>query len=497
MKVFSPKIEVRLIKTARRSKVGGGLDAATRYQEFTAIDLTPFLMENAPVSVQQYIGGGAGTWSLALADRIMPDYKETLYGMIEPMDLVEIRMARSPHEYQGMSGGNSYKLPVVMRGFVSGVRRSRSMLDGQPQRTVQLSGHDYSKVLDILRIYYLNNSAIGDNIIGELKFFHKYAGLDQARIMDAKEFVELVLKVLLNPFINRLTVNANGDKVGAAVMHQLRPEVTIDGTVSPLSVSLFSDGSVQQFLSQFMDVGAFNEMFVDDREDSSVLVVRPNHFLDLADQPIQGGGKASEAIADGIIDIADEDIESMTEERTDSSVANYYWVSNSNWQYVENITIKQLASAAPAAEYALFDYVNTNPARYGFRKMEVGTSMGPADQTYGDAAQDAQAASETDKRIKWLSNRRKILAQQNRDNAVLESGQMVVKGNERIKRGMYVRLTYGDFSALYYVTSVFHQYTPFHSFKTIISFERGTGFVQRARRANAAYLAEMNLKGAL
>lgn len=490
MKVFKPQIEVRLIKTARRGTLAANSPAAKRYQELEAIDLTPYLMEDSPVHVQQYIGGGAGTWGMVLADRMMPEYKETLYGMIEPMDLIEIRMARSPHEYKGSSGQNSYKLPVVMRGFVSSIYRSRSMMDGHPQRHIQLSGHDYSKVIDILRIYYLNNSAIGDNILGELKFFHKYAGLENAKIMQADEFVRLALDALINPFIARLTVNADGNKVGAAVMHQLMPEVSIEGTVSPLAVAKFADGSVNEFLSQILDIGAFNELYIDDREDESVLVVRPNKFMDLQNQPIQGGP------AD-LVELSDADIESIVEGRSDGGVANYYWVNNIGWQFQENITINQMAAASSPEQYALFDYVNTNPARYGFRKMEVASSMGPPSQTYGDAAKEQQAADETDKRIQWLTRRRKILADQNKDNAVLESGHMSVMGNERIKRGMYVLVSYGDFPALYYVTSVYHQFTPFHSFKTTINFERGTGFVARAQRADAAYLAEMNLKGAL
>jgi len=606
MKTFSPRAEVRLLKTARRSELGAGLQAAARYQQLESIDLTPYLMEQTPIDVVQYIGGGAGTWSMTLADRMMPEYKETLYALIEPMDMIEIRMARSPHEYQGKSGANSYKLPVTMRGFVSNIERHRSMSGGAPVRRIQVSGHDFGKILDILRIYYLNNSAIGDNILGELKFFHKYAGLDQAKIMGADEFVRLVLDKLINPFIDRLTVNASGDKVGAAVVRKLAAEVSIEGTVSPLGVSLFSDGSVRQFLDQFLDVGAFNELFVDDREDASVLVVRPNKFLNLSNEAIQGaatpaptaspgkdnreaelaaaneelakakaewkvqddlhwklladtqdrisrrdqalaagdrvgyeqyqseaemiyrraqtvgaeakalfekvkaaeakvaalqpGGTSAPATLPGAAEavvIPDVEIESMVEGRSDGGVANYFWVANSGWQVMEDITVKQLAAAGNAKDYALFDYINTNPARYGFRKMEVTSSMGPSNQSYGEALTADQSVSETDKRIAWLTKRRKILAEQNKDNAVLEFGHIAVQGNERIRRGMYVALQYGDYQALYYVTSVRHRYVPFQSFKTILSFERGTGFVVRAQRAAGAYLAELNMKGAV
>jgi hypothetical protein len=89
--------------------------------------------------------------------------RQSLYAMIEPMDIIEIRMAHAPSSYED-------RIPVVMRGFVGMIRRSRSMSGGKPQRTVMVAGNDYGKILQILRIYYLNNSAVGDNIVAEMKF---------------------------------------------------------------------------------------------------------------------------------------------------------------------------------------------------------------------------------------------------------------------------------------------------------------------------------------
>lgn len=501
MKVYGPQVQIRLIKTARRALIGGDISAAARYQDLAAIDLTPYLMEGAPVSVQQFIGGGAGTWSCVLADKMMPELRETLYAMIEPMDLVEIRMAHAPHEY-GVAQGGGFNLPIVMRGFVSSIQRTRTMADGRPSRTIQISGHDYTKLLEILRIYYLNNSAIGDNIMSELKIFQKYLGNDQSKIMEADAFVRLMLDAVINPFISRITVDADGQKVGAAVVHQLLPEVTITGTVSPYAISAFPEGSVLQFLMQFLDVGAFNEMFVDEREDSVVLVVRPNQFMDLNHNVLQLGQQSAasdstpQSLDVQVLQIPDIDIESITEGRSDEGVANYYWATSSNWVLFNNLTQRELAEASPTADYALFEYVNTNAARYGFRKMEVTSTLGPSDQAYPDEPTATMQQGETSRRKAWLVKRRKILADQNKDNAVLEYGSIVLRGNERIKRGMYLLIDFGDLSSMYYVVSVRHQFVPMQSFRTIVSFERGTSFVDRAKRADAAYLAEMNLRGA-
>lgn len=489
MQTFHPKIEVRLIKTHKRDVITDGLNVAARYQKLGAIDLTPYLADGEAVHVQQFVGGSSGTWGMMLVDRMIPEYKESLYGMIEPMDMVEIRMARSPHEYQGKSGQNSYKLPIVMRGFVSHVQRSRTIADGRPVRSIQLAGHDFGKILEIIRIYYLNNSAIGDNILGEFKFFHKYASLDEAKIMSGNDFVKLVCDVVINPFLARLTVNADGANVEAKAIHQIMPDVDVDGNVSPLAVSIFTDGTVSQFLAHTLDIGAFNEMFLDDREEEVALVVRRNPFVDLS------GGRIQQGASVQVLDVKDEEIEGISESRSDAGVANYFWIANAAWNYIDNMTLKELAAAAPTKDYVLFDYINTLAGRYGFRKMEVESRMGPSDQQFPDEANQALSLSETDRRVKWLNDRRRILAEQNKDNVVLENGTIHLMGNEKIKRGMYLRATYGNFPAMYYLVGVYHQFIPFQSFKTVATFERGTGFVERARLAEAPYLTENSLKG--
>jgi hypothetical protein len=360
-----------------------------------------------------------------------------------------------------------------------------------------LAGTDFSKILDIIRIYYLNNSVIGDNIMGEFGLFQKYLGLGNAKMMSAQDFAQLVVEKIVNPFVARLTRNADGQEVGATVLAQMGTEVSIEGTVSPLSVALFNEGSVRQFLSQFLDVGVFNELFVDDRESQSVLVIRPNRFMDLDGNLIQANAAAQEE-ANDYVDVADKDIESITVGRTDAGVANYYWVNNYGWQIRDTIEVSQLAASSNVDQYALTDYVNANPARFGFRKMEVSSALGAPDQDYSDAMKADQSKSETDRLIAWLTERRRILAEQNKDNSILEDGQMVIAGNERVRRGMYVRANLGSVvGALHYVTTVTHQFIPNGSFKSTIAFERGTGFASRAERAEGSYQSERNLKGML
>lgn len=493
MKVFEPKIEIRLVKSSRREELAPGIATATRYRTLSSLDLTPYLSDGTPVQVGKSVREPAGAWSLSLVDRMVPGMRESLYALIEPMDMVEFRLAHNPadQDYAGVAGAGRYQLPVVMRGFVSSVTRTRGIEGGEPMRMIQVSGHDFGKILQILRIYYLNNSVIGDNIIAELKFFQKYAGAGDAKIMQAAEFVQLVLDKVINPYIVNLTLNADGKDVAASVVQKLTAEVSIPGAVSPDAVSNLTEVSVHQFLSQLLDVGPFNELYLEERPDSVALVVRPNPFLGVHRKPIQDGPAAE------VVEIDTIDVESISESRTDAGVANYYWVTNGGWQLIMNQPMRELAAASPQEDYAPFNYVNCHSGRYGFRKMEVASSMGPTTLRNSDATPATEVATENDKLLGWLVDRRHVLAAQNKDNVVFESGSMRVRGNERIKAGAMLAVRHGSTRALYYVTHVAHEFLPYNSFKTTVMYERGTGFIDRAQQAVAPYLAEMNVKGAV
>lgn len=589
MKVFEPKIEVRLIKSGRRQEVATSISTAARYQTLSSLNLTPYLSDSTPVRVGKSVREPAGAWSLSMVDRMVPGANESLYALIEPMDMIEFRLAHNPADpaYAGASGGSRYQLPVVMRGFVSSVSRARAMNDGHPTRMIEVSGQDFGKILQILRIYYLNNSVIGDNIVAELKFFQKYASSADAKIMTAAEFVQLLLDKVINPYIGKLALNADGQAAGTSVVSKLTANVSIPGAVDPHAIAAFVDGSVYEFLATILDVGPFNELYLDETDTGVALVVRPNPFLDANRRPIQApftqstkddqtalkakveaaqasyeeanakadlslsaaksalaSADAAEAAGDAdmaaqyraisqarlddykreaavakplldnwlalnkqykaaatavpdnlptqVVEIDASDVESITEARSDQGVANYYWVTNSGWQIIMNEGMRQLAGASPVTDYAPFDYVNCAAARYGFRKMEVSSSMGPDTLLNRDALPASDTLTENDKLLGWLVERRRILAAQNRDNVVFESGSMRVRGNERIKAGVILAVRQGTTRTLYYVTHHAHDYLPFNSFKTTVMFERGTGFIDRAQAPVAPYLAELS-----
>lgn len=487
MKVFEPKIEVKLVKAIRRLDVVPGVGAASsRYLEQRDIDLTPFLSEFGGVRVTKSVREPAGAFSITLADREHGAVFETLYAMIEPMDLVEIRFAHDPSAYQGASG---YRLPVVMRGLVSTVVRNEAMSGDRPVRTVTVAGQDFGKILQIIQIYYLNNSVVGDNILSELAFFQKYASKDDAKIKTARDFVTGVIDKVINPYLERLTAFSNGDRVGAQVINKMMPAVSIEGAVSPHAVSTFRDVSLHRFLSSLLDVGPFNELYVEDRPDDVALVVRPVPFKDASGAFIQTYAAAE------TVDVSDADIVALSVSRTDAGVANYYWVSSERWTMMQNEDARRQAQTGTAGSFILNDHQNCDATYYGHRKMEVSTMLGPEDYDYTDAATKDQQPANTGALSGWIDRRRAVLAKMNRDNVIFEQGTMRLRGNEAIKAGRHLRILRGPGDAVKsecYATAVTHDFLPFGAFTTTVTFERGTGFIERAQKPVADYRFEID-----
>lgn len=154
-----------------------------------------------------------------------------------------------------------------------------------------------------------------------------------------------------------------------------------------------------------------------------------------------------------------------------------------------------------------FNYENSLLSRYCFRQMQTQISMGPPSAA-GNSDKGVEKSSTLGQSSildkKWLDDRLKILAESNKDNVVYESGVLKLRGNEKIKAGMYVVLKRGASKVASplstdpecYAVQVDHEFMPFQGFYTTVVYERGTGFVTRNEREISPYLAEMNAKGA-
>lgn len=481
IKTFQPAIQVKLIKLIDRKN-----GVSKRYQGIRReIDLTPYLGEAGGVRTSKSIYEPAGAFTITLADRMDQRSQDSLYGLIEPMDYVEIRMARQPHRHAGRP------LPIVMRGFVCNVRRTETMTpEGRPVRAVVVSGQDYGKIFGMAQIFYDKAQAFGQDLLTTFRLFTNY-GIS-FNTMPAAQFVQEVVALVNRRYIAALRSHAKPPAAGEpGAIFDIQAEARVaHGVVGPYGVNPY-EGSIWNFLRTWCDL-PWNELFVEDRDDGVYLVYRPVPFKDL-----QGNLILSGATDPGQVDVTAESVVAIDVTRSDQGIANYYWVDAPRFILNSGGMLRMTAfqsALSTQTDYYLADYANADPNLYGLRVMELQSNQGADGQTTrGDGLPAAQQVQADSSNAAWLTQRRHELIQMNRDNVVYEAGALQVQGDEALRAGRYLHLTRGTLRSEYYVTQVDHEYVPFARFTSTVQVSRGTGFLERTRREagrQSPYLSE-------
>ncbi|MDR6503561.1 hypothetical protein J2785_006754 [Burkholderia ambifaria] len=471
VQLYTPDVRVTLYKTIGRQTVDGQTPVSQRVLDTNkTIDLTPFMGEGGSLRVSKSVREPAGGWSLTVPDKpyLQDGSFESLYGLIEPMDFIEIRMR---HNLPGSSSGKPTTPPIYMCGFVSGITRNEAMgNDGKPMRTVTINGQDMGKLWQIAQIKFLPGYVAGENYLSSFKLFERF-GVGFKTAMAAAEFVTEVVSSILNPFLKTL-MPPNSPNPTA-----IKLDVSVANGVVDVGGAQNQEGTVYSLLSYFGDVGGFNELFLEDREDGVYCVYRPAPFKDINGNVIQ-----PDAPNVTPIDIDDKDVISLNVSRSDENVGNYYWVRAPRFELVSDITRKQFAVGADPDTVDLGKYPNSAEQFYGMRLMEVETQQGGNDVTTMSSGQPAPQQKIRDASMtNWVNNRRAILVAQNKDNVLLESGTARIRANERVKPGSYVRIVRGSFSSTFYVPAVDLDYVPYQGLFQTLTLERGDGFVKRVQ----------------
>jgi hypothetical protein len=484
--LYTPDVRVTLYKTIGRTTIDGKTPVSQRVLDTNkTIDLTPFLGESGQLTCSKSVREAAGGFTLVLADSpyVERDAFESLYGLIEPMDFVEIRMRHNPPNSSSSSA--SPTPPVYMRGFVTWIERDEAMgQDGKPQRSVTVKGIDYGVLWQILQISFTTGYVIGESYLSSFKLFERF-GPGYKTSQTAAEFVEQVMSAIVTPFLQSL-MPANTPNPAT-----IKTDITVSHGVVDVGGVQNQQGTIYNLLSYFGDVGVWNELYLEDREDGVYCVYRPNPFKDLNGNVIQ-----SDAVELTPITVKGEDVLSLSVSRTHENVANYYWVRAPKFEMVDDIYRQQFAlQKADDPSVILYRYPNSAAQFYGVRRMETETQQGGDDVTSMNSGQDeATQDSRNTSMSNWVTDRRKILVAQNRDNVLFESGTARIRADERIKPGSYVRIVRGAFSAVYYVPMVDLNYVPYQGLFQTLHLERGTGFIERVKAgagAQSPYLAEL------
>lgn len=482
----TPQISVRLYKTISRTTVDGQTPVSTRYSgKDEYIDLTGYLGEGSAVRTSKSIREPAGAFSVTFADK--PNSAgivsgmgpvvalESIHGLIEPMDIVEIRM-------WGGVGPAPAELPIKMRGFVTEIQRQQTMgQDGKPVRQVVITGQDYGKIWQTYQVIYLQAYSEGTPLLTTYAL-NELFGIGVVNAMPAGEFVRMMIEKVINPHIARFVPENSpmpkkietGD--GVSVKH---------GTVN-LSYQEIQ-GSIYDFLKGHSDQ-PWNELYVEDRQDGVHLVYRPQPALRLS-----GDAKNRKIMPDApdpiYVPITDSNIQSYSVSRTDNTVANFYWVTSPRFDLISDMQRKQASIPADDGTVSLKDYPNAAMKYYGTRPLYAETQHGEDTVTNQTSGQDQKGQDSRDnKQVSWIERRRMQLMDINRDNVVLERGSARIKGGpmrrdgkEAMKAGDYALFQFGTITSEAYVTQIDDEYLPFQSYITTLNFERGTGFAERVK----------------
>ena len=303
--------------------------------------------------------------------------------------------------------------------------------------------------------------------------------------MSGSEFVQQMVEKVLNPYLAKmLPENTTLPKGLALDLTAKRGRISLDGPQE-------RQGTVYDLLRYYLDVGPWCELFIDDRQEGPTVVYRENPFKSAAGKKINPDSPDAE-----VVEVLGEDVEALQVERTADGVANYFWVSAPAFDMAGDYG-RSLWADPRDRETAvdLSKYPNTASSLYGIKLMSLATQMCPDDVKTSNTGLPPKETRERDTSVAgWCYERRKFLAEANKDNVVFEHGTMRVRGNEKIRPGCRIQLKRGGFSSEYYVEAVSHEFVPFQSFKTTLQVTRGTGFIERARReggADSPYLAEL------
>lgn len=498
LEFFTPRCSVKLFKSISRRPDGEGLPASLRYSnKDDGIDLTPFMGDGSSIVTEKSIDSPTGTFTLTFLDKpqnvgevvgpgTLSPGLESVYGLVESMDAVEIRM------WSG-KGRQPDPLPIKMRGIVTRVRRERSMSpDGKPRRVVIITGHDYGKFLQMYQLLYLSGYDGAKPLLTAHNFFEQF-GMDVTNTMTCGDFVKTLLKQAINPLIEELFPNYN------SMPHNIVADLQSHGMMS----NSFQNerGSVYDLAKTFMDVDHWNEFFIQDRESGVYLVWRPKPYFDL----MTGDNIQDMPVPPAICTISNDMIMSISQQRDDEDVYNYFYTSSERWQMLDD-RFQQMMDVQNNYHQTMMEYANTAVKYYGLRAFYSDVVAGPELDDFTNMGSGQDQATQ-DKRMQqmsdWLLQRREICVQNNKDNVVYESGEINMKGGALVwdpvpasstfsgtcplfKRpagaGDYFEILDGKISWTCYATAITDTFQPYRSYTSTIQFIRGTGFAERVSK---------------
>jgi hypothetical protein len=275
------------------------------------------------------------------------------------------------------------------------------------------------------------------------------------------------------------------------VIKEFIPKCTVpEGMVAPNLAANLS-GPLWKFVKFFQD-DPWNELFIVDTEEGPVLVFRPVPYHGLDGKLLSDGSGnliMLGAVEPGTVAATDADVVAMEISRDDKRIANFFWTEpGASLLDTNGYTSRAaLLSGSPLE----VDYPNNDPKLYGVRKMPTTTALFSDElRTLPGLAPTGQEGAQSSYQNAWHLYRMVQLKAANMDNSVYETGSLSMRGSENAQHGKYLQLTRGNLVCEYYMVGVSHTFSPFQTWTTQVSVERGTGFLVRNKMQQSPWLAE-------
>lgn len=446
MKQFHPKIEVIHYDILKGSGARN--------------DITKWLGESCVINTSKGIFEPFGTFQITFLDKNWPrpggDF--SLYAKVGPMDAIVIRAAHN--------GADEPK--TIMRGFVTSVRRSEVMGDdGRPARRVTITGQDIGKLWTTLGLYFLPYPDDQMNVLSKLGPISKYVG-DTQKGMTGNDFLGLMTFIMdtdLSGLIAKTDLSMALTPAGEGV-----------GDVGANVIQAANDLTFYQFMASNLDVGALNELWMDDPGDGAV---------EVRWRPLFSGPTG--------LTIREDEIQALDCWRDDSRVSNWFWVWPRNAALVSNASSRAEALAVGHPPQDARQHFWCRKELFGFRKLEVESAMLPPGWvTHTDQPSVERYEAGKPGLTQWIAQQTQKLQDLNKDNTKLERCTAKLRGNEKLRPGQWHKIRKGDTTFKYYAVKVEHQVELYGGFFTTLHGERGEVW-----SGDTTYIPELNLSGAI
>ena len=416
--------------------------------KINTIDISKALGDVGTVLINKALYAPAAEFHINLPDMPFGDKRESLYGLINPVDPIEIRMRRLPH---------SEWFPVL-RGFVRSVGRHEQISgDGRPQRMVVIAGNDCGAVFLMEQLRAL----ITWHVSGETGIPPPYVYLTETGLTGSPEPA--------NEFIWQAAVNPT-KKIMDAAGFEFQRAFSVHKGHALVQYALAGEGPVWEFIRRYSDA-PWNELFVREGETQPELVFRHTPWRTIDNAPLPDADLKKDNVQ--FYDVPIGDVVSLTAHRDDSELVQ--------WAHVLHPAVETGGNSLPL-EYKIFRLNYGTADKFGDRLQEITSYLLPG--AFDSSLPEKQQLASQNSYKEWLEDRVQWIAFAGEDIHRFERGVVTIKGNPKIQVGNYIRVRRGAIVWEGYITSVTNDYQPFRRYLTTIEYIRGTQFVQRSRIPN-------------